>query len=157
MNRILVIPGLLILPWLIIGVWYAGTIYAEYDHIHQLMSELGETGSATETISPMVNNYPVGILFLMFAFGFYSTTEINRHQLYVAFALAFHGLGSILAGYFACDKGCQLLGGSATQNMHTVAGISMFVSLFIAGYYSLRVFKGAAYSAFTQFVLGFLQ
>lgn len=55
--------------WIVIGVFTVAKRYPNYSHKKQFCSELGTAGSATEKLSPLINNYPLGILFC--AFGWY--------------------------------------------------------------------------------------
>jgi len=119
----------MIFPWLVLGVYYAGSLTPGFDHVSQLMSELGARGSRTENISPLINNYPIGVLFVVFGLGVYLKSQSEKHKVLASTLFIVHGLGSIFAGAFSCDMGCPLVGGSLDQNIHTLSGLVMFSSL----------------------------
>src|SRR5690606_19727089 len=48
--------------------------------------------------------------------------------------IVLHGIGSIFAGYFSCDAGCQPASPSTSQIMHNLSGLIMFLSLSVAGW-----------------------
>ena len=126
--------GMIIPVWLFIGVTIAGAMNPGYSHINQAMSELGAKGSMTHVISPLINNFPLGILFI--AFGLYIITTLRNSKLAICSGVMVlvHGIGSILAGYFSCDAGCQPASPSNSQIAHNLSGFTMFLSLTIAGW-----------------------
>ena len=63
MNDLLAFFGLLPLAWLFIGLYIAGRLYPQYSHTKQFCSELGALGSPTQKISPIINNFPLGVIF----------------------------------------------------------------------------------------------
>jgi len=126
--------GMIIPAWLFLGVLIAGAMNPGYSHINQAMSELGAEGSATQIISPLINNFPLGILFI--AFGWYLISELKNSKLAIlsGVMVVLHGIGSIFAGYFSCDAGCQPASPSASQIFHNLSGLVMFLSLTVAGW-----------------------
>ncbi len=128
-SNLFLLCGIMILPWLVLGVYYAGSLTPGFDHVSQLMSELGAKGSRTENISPIINNLPIGVLFIFFGLGVYLKSQSEKHKVFVSALFIIHGLGSIFAGVFSCDMGCPLVGGSLDQNIHTLSGLVMFCSL----------------------------
>lgn len=113
------------------GVAIAGARYPGYSHLRQLCSELGAAGSPTEKFSPLINNYPLGILFCVF----------GGYVLYVSNSLLFtttgwlvvaHGVATIVAGYFPMDADPYTQTPSKNCEVHTLAGVVMLVSLLIA-------------------------
>ena len=68
-DRLLLASGLLIPLWLLAGVWLTAQAYPGYDHLQQAMSQLGAVGSPTHSWSPRVNNFPLAVLFALFAWG----------------------------------------------------------------------------------------
>ena len=60
------LSGILTPIWLIVGVTVAGALYPGYSQFNQALSELGAIGAPTHLISPMINNYPLGVLFALF-------------------------------------------------------------------------------------------
>jgi hypothetical protein len=63
LESIAIYSGLIATVWIFIGVYIAGRFYAGYNHAQQFCSELGATGSPTEKLSPLINNYPLGFCF----------------------------------------------------------------------------------------------
>ena len=131
-RHFFVYSGALIPFWLFFSVYYAGSFDPDFDHVHQLMSELGAKGSVVESYSPLINNYPLGMLFIIFGVGLYQCFEGAKGRLLISVCFVTHGLGSLGTGFFACDSGCPLVGGSFDQSMHTLFGLMMFFSLSVA-------------------------
>lgn len=134
LKKLSLYSGMIIPVWLFIGVTIAGIMNPGYSHINQAMSELGATGSATHFISPLINNFPLGILFI--AFGLYLISTLKHSKLAIASGVMVlvHGIGSISAGYFSCDASCQPESPSNSQIIHNLSGFIMFLSLTIAGW-----------------------
>lgn len=153
LNKFSLYAGMVIPVWLLVGVIVAGLMNPGYSHIDQAMSELGAEGSATHVLSPIINNFPLGILFI--AFGLYVISALKKSKLAVVSGamIVVHGIGSILAGYFSCDAGCQPVSPSSSQVIHNIAGLIMFLSLTIAGwlwvYLGQKQLKSAAFSWFS--------
>lgn len=126
--------GMIIPVWLFIGVTIAGAMNPGYSHINQAMSELGAKGSMTHVISPLINNFPLGILFIAFGLYIISTLRNSKLAICSGVMILVHGIGSILAGYFSCDAGCQPASPSSSQIMHNLSGLVMFLSLTVAGW-----------------------
>ncbi|MFL0798732.1 MAG: DUF998 domain-containing protein [Cellvibrionaceae bacterium] len=126
------ITGLIIPFWLILGVIITSNFYPGYSHFHYAMSQLGASGSPTEFFSRFINNYPLGVLFIAFGIGVIKTLSESRLSEFSGFLLIAHGIGSIGAGYFPCDAGCNPSDPSFNQNMHNLFGLIMALSLLIA-------------------------
>src|SRR5690554_6280369 len=113
----------MIIPvWLFLGVLIAGAMNPGYSHINQAMSELGAEGSATHIISPLINNFPLGILFIAFGLCLISELKNSKLAIFSGLMIVLHGIGSIFAGYFSCDAGCQPASPSTSQIMHNLSG-----------------------------------
>ena len=121
--------GALIPVWLGVGVLVAGSIYPGYDHINQAMSELGAAGSPTQFISPAINNYPLGVLFICFGFLVIKAFSASPLAKLSGLLISIHGIGSITAGYFSCDAGCHPEFPSNAQVIHNLSGLLMFATL----------------------------
>ena len=126
--------GMIIPVWLFLGVLIAGAMNPGYSHINQAMSELGAEGSATHIISPLINNFPLGILFIAFGLCLISELKNSKLAIFSGLMIVLHGIGSIFAGYFSCDAGCQPASPSTSQIMHNLSGLIMFLSLSVAGW-----------------------
>lgn len=132
LHKSLLLSGTLVLPWLLVGVAAMVCLNDGYLFPHDVLSELGASGSSTEGISPFVNNYPVGGLFIAFGIGVTFHVGHIKNGVLSGVLISVHGIGSIMAGFFRCDPGCPLLSGSIEQFMHTFSGLIMFVSLLSA-------------------------
>lgn len=124
--------GMLILPWLVIGVFIASTLNSDFRIKYDVLSQLGASGSSTEFISPMINNFPIGILFILFGCRLGYLYKTNKFGFMSGAMLVVHGVSSILAGIFSCDPGCPIFNGSVEQVAHTTSGVVMFVSLLLS-------------------------
>ncbi|HTF95348.1 MAG TPA: DUF998 domain-containing protein [Cellvibrio sp.] len=148
LKKLSLYSGIIIPVWLFIGVAIAGTMNPGYSHIEQAMSELGARGSATHFLSPVINNFPLGILFITFGLHLISVFK-SRLAIASGVMVVIHGIGSISAGYFSCDISCQPESPSNSQVMHNLSGLIMFVSLTIAGW--LWVYLGKRQLGSTPF------
>ena len=124
--------GALIPAWLGVGVLVAGYLYPGYDHVNQAMSELGAAGSPTQFISPVINNFPLGVLFIYFGFLVAKAFPSSLLAKLSGFLISIHGIGSITAGYFSCDAGCHPAVPSSAQVLHNLSGLIMFATLTVA-------------------------
>ncbi|WP_296230146.1 DUF998 domain-containing protein [Pseudomonas sp. UBA4617] len=131
-DRALLGSGLLIPVWLFIGVFLTSLGYPGYSHVDQAMSQLGATGAPTHGYSAWVNNFPLGLLFALFALGLARRFAGSRLALFSAALILLHGLASLATGLFACDEGCAPAQPSISQHLHNAAGLVMFLSLTLA-------------------------
>ncbi|MBW8184887.1 DUF998 domain-containing protein [Shewanella nanhaiensis] len=124
--------GLIATIWISIGVYIAGRFYTGYDHARQFCSELGATGSPTEKLSPLINNYPLGALFCLF--GCYLTQLSNVSILVniTGWLVIIHGVGTWVAGYFPMDADPFTKAPTFNCKVHSWAGFIMLLSLVIA-------------------------
>lgn len=132
--------GLLIPLWLLAGVALTSLGYPGYSHIDQAMSQLGAVGAPTQYYSAWVNNFPLGVLFVLFAVGVARRFARSRLALLSAALILLHGLASFTTGLFSCDQGCAPAQPSVSQQVHNLAGLVMFLSLTLAG--ALWIFLG---------------
>lgn len=131
-DRILLGSGLLIPLWLFAGVVLTALGYPGYSHLDQAMSQLGAVEAPTHHYSAWVNNFPLGVLFTLFAFGIARRFAGSRYAFFSAALILLHGLASIAAGAFSCDEGCAPQQPSVSQQIHNLAGLVMFLSLVVA-------------------------
>lgn len=134
LKKFLLYSGMIIPVWLFVGVTIAGSMNPAYSHINQAMSELGAKGSITHIISPLINNFPLGILFIAFGLCIITTLRNSKLAICSGVMVLAHGIGSIFAGFFSCDAGCQPASPSISQIIHNISGFIMFLSLTIAGW-----------------------
>lgn len=139
-NRALLWAGTLIPAWLFVGVLLTASQYPGYSHLDYAMSRLGEQGSATHGFSAWVNNFPLGLLFVLVAAGLWRRFAGSRLARISAVLVLIHGLGSIGAGLFSCDQGCAPEVPSVSQQIHNLSGLVMFLSLTLAS--ALWIFLG---------------
>ena len=76
-ENIAVYSGVIATIWIFIGVYVAGRFYEGYSHSKQFCSELGATGSPTEKLSPLINNYPLGFLFCFFGLYLAQLSDVS--------------------------------------------------------------------------------
>ncbi len=122
------VTGILVAIWLPIGVAIAARRYPGYCHRQQFLSELGASGSPTEHFSPIINNYPLALLFTGFAGALIQAPEF----LAIGICVFTHGMATALAGLFPMDPISNPGPTSAAHRVHIAAGAVMFLSLFIA-------------------------
>ena len=126
------VAGLLAPIWLLVGVVIAGSLYPGYSHLNQAMSELGAIGAPTHGVSPLINNYPLGVLFIVFGLAAFATFHTSKLARLSAVLIVLHGVASFGTGYFSCDIGCGLENPSDSQKLHNLSGLVMFLTLLIA-------------------------
>lgn len=115
--------------------------YPGYDHLQLAMSQLGAVGAPTHGLSPLVNNFPLALLFALFAWGIARRWRGSRLAMVSAVLLLLHAVGSLGTGWFACDQGCAPDQPSTSQQLHNLSGLLMFLSLTLAS--GLWVWLGA--------------
>ncbi|SCZ18998.1 MULTISPECIES: DUF998 domain-containing protein [unclassified Pseudomonas] len=143
--------GILIPFWLFLGVTLTARAYPGYSHLDQAMSQLGAIGAPTHSFSAWVNNFPLGVMFLLFAIGVARRFKASPMALFSAVLILIHGLASFTAGYFSCDQGCEPIQPSVSQQSHNLAGLMMFISLTLAGV--LWTFLGKALLSSARFAM----
>lgn len=131
-DRVLLGAGGVIPLWLFCGVVLTASHYPGYSHLDFAMSRLGEQGAVTHAFSPWINNFPLGVLFVLAALGLWRRFAGSRLARLSALLVLVHGLGSIGAGVFSCDQGCAPVQPSFSQQMHNLSGLVMFLSLTLA-------------------------
>lgn len=141
LDRALLSCGLLIPFWLALGVSLTAMAYPGYDHLQLAMSQLGAVGAPTHGLSPLVNNFPLALLFALFAWGIARRWRGSRLAMVSAVLLLLHAVGSLGTGWFACDQGCAPDQPSTSQQLHNLSGLLMFLSLTLAS--GLWVWLGA--------------
>jgi len=150
-DRALLGFGILIPFWLLLGVALTARAYPGYSHLDQAMSQLGAVGAPTHGFSAWVNNFPLGVMFVLFALGVARRFKASRMALLSAALIFVHGLASFVAGYFSCDQGCAPIEPSVSQQNHNLAGLVMFISLTLAG--ALWAFLGKSLLSSSRFAM----
>ncbi|CAM4024360.1 MULTISPECIES: DUF998 domain-containing protein [Pseudoalteromonas] len=118
--------------WIIVGVYIAGKYYPGYSHKKQFCSELGAAGSPTEKLSPIINNYPLGLLFCLFGWHVLQLKDTPTLITLVGWLTISHGVATWLAGYFPMDADPQTKTPTLSCQIHSWAGLIMLLSLFFA-------------------------
>ncbi|AEA68855.1 MULTISPECIES: DUF998 domain-containing protein [Pseudomonas] len=150
-DRALLGFGILIPFWLFLGVALTARAYPGYSHLDQAMSQLGAVGAPTHSFSAWVNNFPLGVMFVLFAIGVARRFKASPMALLSAALIFIHGLASFTAGYFSCDQGCAPVQPSVSQQSHNLAGLVMFISLTLAG--ALWTFLGKSLLSSARFAM----
>jgi len=141
LDRCLLTCGLLIPFWLLLGVWLTARAYPGYDHLQQAMSQLGAAGAPTHHWSPLLNNFPLAVLFALFAWGLARCWQGSKLAMASAALILLHGVGSLGTGWFPCDQGCTPAQPSLSQQLHNLSGLLMFLSLTLASALWVRLGK----------------
>ncbi|MCO1332780.1 DUF998 domain-containing protein [Microbulbifer sp. OS29] len=114
-----------------------GFKYTGYSHSTQFCSELGASGSPTEKLSPIINNYPLGVFFCVFGLYIIQVADTAIALKIIGFLIIVHGIGTWIAGYFPMDADPYTKNPSFSCKVHSWAGMFMMLSLLIAPLVSL--------------------
>ncbi len=124
--------GIVASIWMFVGVAIVGKLHGKYSHLHQFCSELGARGGRTEKISPLINNYPLGFLFVVFGLYIISASGASVSLMFTGALVIVHGVATWAAGYFPMDLDPYTKSPTHECKLHTLAGGVMFISLFLA-------------------------
>lgn len=131
-ESIAVYSGLIATIWIFIGVYVASRFYDGYSHSKQFCSELGATGSPTEKLSPLINNYPLGFLFCFFGWYLAQLSNVSTLVNVSGWLVIAHGVGTWVAGYFPMDADPFTKNPTFNSKVHSWAGFIMLLSLVAA-------------------------
>jgi hypothetical membrane protein len=126
------LAGLIIPIWLLIGVTFVGSLYPGYSHVEQALGVLGAHQAPTQMISPIVTNYPLGLLFLLFGLAVFKTFRGSKWAEASAGLIMLHGAASLVVGFFTCDVDCSTQTPSLGQTIHNYGRLVMLVTLLLA-------------------------
>ena len=140
MSSLLAYSGAIASVWIVAGIYIASRFYPNYSHKTQFCSELGAFDSPTQKLSPLINNYPLGILFCLFGVYLMSGAAVPSAGFFIGIMVVVHGLGTLVAGYFPMDKDPYTQNPSGSCKIHSLAGVFMLLSLLIAP--AIVVFSG---------------
>lgn len=132
MISYLVYCGILASFWIVVGVIFAAKRYPNYNHNKQFLSELGAKDSPTESFSPRINNYPLGLLFCLSGLGVILLPDNNTWLIFAGAMILIHGIGTWVAGYFPMDFDAYTTDPSHEGKIHYWAGTVMMISLLCA-------------------------
>jgi hypothetical membrane protein len=152
-RKVLYLAGLVSPFWLAVGLVITGSLYPGYSHINQAMSVLGAVDSPTHFLSPLINNYPLGVLLILFGAGVAQRYPGNLLARASGVLIVLHGLASFVTGYFSCDAGCAPDTPSNSQNLHNLAGLAMAFSLLLASALWIFVARGQGSKGLVWFSL----
>lgn len=128
--------GVVSICWLVLGVMLVASRYKGYSHSRQFMSELGAVGSPTQKVSPLINNYPVGLVFVFFGVCLVQLGGLSALTL-IGWLVMLHGVGTLAAGAFPMDADPWTPSPTMACKIHLAAGGLMTLTLFIAPLISL--------------------
>ena len=131
-EMIAIYSGLIATLWIFIGVYVASQFYEGYSHSKQFCSELGATGSPTEKLSPLINNYPLGFLFCFFGWYLARLANVSILVNIAGWLVIVHGIGTWVAGYFPMDADPFTKHPTFSCKVHSWAGFIMLLSLVVA-------------------------
>ena len=120
-RNLFYIAGLISPLWLAVGLIITGSQYPGYSHIDQAMSVLGAVDAPTHVLSPLLNNYSLGMLLILFGVAVFSRHTHSSMARLSAVLIMVHGLASMAAGHFSCDTGCSLQNPSTQPSLHMLA------------------------------------
>ncbi len=132
MTAILSVMGCVASVWIIVGVKAAASRYPGYNHRTQFLSELGATGSPTQKFSPLVNNFPLAFIFMVFGWFLFSRFPESLSVKVMGGSVIAHGLATLIAGIWSMDADPYTQTPSLSGKIHGAAGVVMFISLVIA-------------------------
>tara|TARA_B100000446_G_scaffold94601_1_gene88780 strand:- start:117 stop:716 length:600 start_codon:yes stop_codon:yes gene_type:complete len=124
--------GALASVWIVLGVYIASLFYPNYSHGRQFCSELGTHGSPTQKLSPLINNYPLGLCFVLFGLCVAMQSSSDYSTLIIGAMVVAHGVGTWVAGYFPMDKDPYTTTPTRSCRIHSWAGLVMLLSLIVA-------------------------
>lgn len=132
METILPYTGVIASVWIVLGIYIASLFYPNYSHSKQFCSELGAFGSPTQKLSPAINNYPLGILFIAFG-GYLIALHQSHFPTVVIGAMAIiHGVCTWVCGFFPMDADAYTKTPSKSCKILTWSGLLMLVSFIVA-------------------------
>ena len=132
MDNLIAYSGAIASMWIFVGVYVASLFYDNYSHSQQFCSELGAIDSPTQKLSPAINNYPIGLLFVIFG-GHILTLELETMATKTIGAMIIaHGLGTWVCGFFPMDADPYTETPSRRCEIHSWSGMVMLLSLIIA-------------------------
>lgn len=132
MESLIAYSGLLATIWIVVGIYTASLFYPNYSHSKQFCSELGAFGSPTQKLSPAINNYPLGLLFILF--GYYLLSDYSAHLStnVIGTMVIVHGLCTWICGFFPMDADPYTTDPSTSCKIHSWSGMVMLLSFIVA-------------------------
>lgn len=129
---VLILSGVAAPLWMLMGVIIVARLYPGYSHRYQVMSELGARNRATTKIHPWVNNFPIGLWFVLFGVALLKNELTNGLLFFTGILMMVQGISHWVTGLFPCDEDMGIPKPSKGQVIHNLAGLVMYLSLLIA-------------------------
>ena len=132
LDNLIAYSGAIASVWLIVGIYVAALFYDNYSHSQQFCSELGAIDSPTQKLSPAINNYPLGFLFVIFGSHLVILEPVTLTTITIGAMIIVHGLGTWVCGFFPMDADPYTETPSRCCEIHLWSGMVMLLSLIIA-------------------------
>jgi hypothetical membrane protein len=137
MFDLLSYTGIIASIWIVVGIYIASLYYPNYSHTRQFCSELGAFGSPTQKLSPAINNYPLGLLFVLFGYYLIAANSSNLpstslNTTIVGIMVIVHGVCTWVCGFFPMDADPYTPTPTTSCKIHTWAGLIMLISFIVA-------------------------
>lgn len=132
MDNLLQYTGAVASIWIVLGIYIASLFYPNFSHSRQFCSELGATGSPTQKLSPAINNYPLGLLFILFGYYLVSLEGASYATISIGAMIIVHGLSTWVCGFFPMDADPYTETPTTTCDIHSISGVVLLLSLIIA-------------------------
>ena len=122
MNNIFAYTGIVASIWIVLGIYIASRFYPNYSHSKQFCSELGAFGSPTQKLSPAINNYPLGALFVLFGCYLFISYQSHVPTVVIGAMVIIHGVCTWICGYFPMDADAYTKSPSRSCKIPTRSG-----------------------------------
>ncbi len=132
MESLIPYTGAIASVWIVIGIYIASLFYPDYNHAKQFCSELGALNSPTQKLSPAINNYPLGLLFVIFGLYLATLSSATSTTVVIGLMVITHGVGTWICGLFPMDSDPYTQTPSNSGKIHSWAGMGMLISLIVA-------------------------
>lgn len=153
-SKVLLLAGTLAPLWMLFGVYFCAKLYPNYNHKQQVMSELGARDRPTTRIHPYINNYPIGLLFILFGVAILLSLTHETIIVVTAGMMIGQGISHLITGLFPCDEDLGRAKPSPTQHIHNFAGLVMLLTLIIpAAWWGLSAAASIGFAVFSWLCL----
>ncbi|MED5233884.1 DUF998 domain-containing protein [Alteromonas macleodii] len=132
MESLIQYSGIAASVWIVVGIYTASLFYPNFSHSRQFCSELGAFGSPTQQLSPLINNYPLGALFILFGYYLVSTFSGHFPTAIIGIMVIIHGVCTWVCGFFPMDADPYTKKPSRSCSIHSWSGMFMILSFLIA-------------------------
>ncbi|MCL1127881.1 DUF998 domain-containing protein [Shewanella surugensis] len=122
LPSLLAYSGVIVSIWILLSIALTGYFYPNFNHKTQFCSELGATGSPTQQLTPMINHYPLGCLFLLFGGYIVQLDNTSLWTVFLGGCICIHGVATWIAGRFPMDKDPYTPAPSFKGKVHSWAG-----------------------------------